>query len=216
MDACLMSMVEVIYQVRDLTKVVVASEEEEPQFGWPYHSILSSLAETPGITPEQFGQEIVRCYIDSYKGRSHFGVTQSAIRTSSISDFVAVIDKLSKALLNVITTEQGRQKVLLARFSATQFRGKYGGNYVDLCHFCDLLSKEMKKTKVETFARETVETAKDCVIENGHLGNRLAKSSGISIYFPLNLPPSPRYDSLDFANACCWPGLLKKLHSLRG
>src|SRR5205823_6865956 len=44
MDACLMSMVEVAYQIRGAASVMVGSEQTEPGEGWPYDSILRALA----------------------------------------------------------------------------------------------------------------------------------------------------------------------------
>ncbi len=42
-DACLMSMLEVQYQVRTCSQVMVASQEVEPADGWPYEGILCKL-----------------------------------------------------------------------------------------------------------------------------------------------------------------------------
>jgi clostripain len=47
-DACLMHMIEVVYQVRANAGVSVGSEEPEPGDGWPYHTILNDLT---GTTP---------------------------------------------------------------------------------------------------------------------------------------------------------------------
>lgn len=52
MDACLMSMAEVAYQLRDVADYSVASEESEPGDGWPYDRILKALAAKPTMTPE--------------------------------------------------------------------------------------------------------------------------------------------------------------------
>ena len=52
MDACLMSMVEVAYQMRDAVDYSVGSEESEPNEGWPYDRILKALAANPAMTPE--------------------------------------------------------------------------------------------------------------------------------------------------------------------
>jgi hypothetical protein len=60
MDACLMSMVEVAYQVRDSVRVTVGSEEVEPSDGWPYDSILKELASKPEMTAEELAAVIVK------------------------------------------------------------------------------------------------------------------------------------------------------------
>ncbi len=43
MDACLMAMIEVQYQVRKFADIMVASQEVEPMKGWPYDTILGDL-----------------------------------------------------------------------------------------------------------------------------------------------------------------------------
>src|SRR5690349_13087120 len=47
MDACLMTMLEVAYQLRDHAKVLVGSEELEPGPGWPHAAILGDLSKNP-------------------------------------------------------------------------------------------------------------------------------------------------------------------------
>ncbi|MBW1976006.1 MAG: hypothetical protein JRI45_10640 [Deltaproteobacteria bacterium] len=69
MDACLMNMVEVAYQLKDCVYVMVGSEEEEPFDGWPYDKVLQVLKNRPGRHPKTMGKEIVREYIKSYRGK---------------------------------------------------------------------------------------------------------------------------------------------------
>src|SRR6185369_18078988 len=77
MDACLMSMVEVYYQMRGLADYSVGSEESEPGDGWPYDRILKALAAKPAMTPEELAKAIVSQYLASYKSGDN--VTQSAL-----------------------------------------------------------------------------------------------------------------------------------------
>jgi len=118
-------------------------------------------------------------------------------------------------LLNIASTNEGLKKIIFARFASITFRGKYGGNYIDLGHFCGLLSSEFKGTDIDDLATKVVETVKSSVIESGQLGDRLAKATGISIYFPFNSPPNSYYKDLDFAKACVWLDLLEKIHDER-
>jgi len=66
MDACLMAMTEVAYQIKDCADILVASEENEPGDGWPYDTILAQLVSNPHISPEQLAADIVDKYIVSY------------------------------------------------------------------------------------------------------------------------------------------------------
>src|SRR6185503_11046291 len=49
-DACLMSMIEVAYQLRGLAGHIVASEEVEPGDGWPYDKVIADLAANPNAS----------------------------------------------------------------------------------------------------------------------------------------------------------------------
>jgi len=51
MDACLMSMIEVAYQVRECADYMVGSQEVEEGTGWPYALILRELVDAPDMSP---------------------------------------------------------------------------------------------------------------------------------------------------------------------
>ncbi|MBI2525262.1 MAG: hypothetical protein HYV93_04700 [Candidatus Rokubacteria bacterium] len=55
MDACLMTMIEVAYQLRDHAQILMGSEEIEPGAGWPDAAILGDLAAKPTVGPEELG-----------------------------------------------------------------------------------------------------------------------------------------------------------------
>ena len=98
MDACLMNMVEVAYQLRESVNVIVGSEIEEPFDGWPYSEILNRLTVCPRQDAVTFARWIVKSYLASYKGKGET-VTQSALDLGHIDDMMAKIDALSKAFL---------------------------------------------------------------------------------------------------------------------
>jgi len=91
MDACLMQMLEVAYQLRDCVDFMVGSEEEEPVDGWPYDLILKDLIKKPKVHPKGLSIRVVKEYIKFYRGTRE-DVTQSAISLDKIS---AVIDPLN-------------------------------------------------------------------------------------------------------------------------
>jgi len=75
MDACLMSMAEVGYQVRSSVELTVGSEQTEPVDGWPYDALLAELARNPAMTGRDLSTMIVTKYVASYRRDP---VTQSA------------------------------------------------------------------------------------------------------------------------------------------
>jgi len=65
-DACLMSMAEVAYEIRQHASVMVASEKGIPLAGWPYHTILADLVASPTMSASQLGSVTVSRYYQSY------------------------------------------------------------------------------------------------------------------------------------------------------
>jgi len=67
LDACLMGMIEVAYEIKDTgAQVMVASPIEVPISGWPYDTILAALTSNPTYTPAQFGAVITSLWHQSY------------------------------------------------------------------------------------------------------------------------------------------------------
>ncbi|MEM7580490.1 MAG: clostripain-related cysteine peptidase [Cyanobacteria bacterium P01_A01_bin.80] len=87
MDACLMSMVEVAYQLRANANCLVASQEVEPMYGWPYTAILQDLTANPDMTSVSLAKLIVQKYGLHYSEGLRGGgidITQSAINLKEI------------------------------------------------------------------------------------------------------------------------------------
>jgi len=105
-DACLMGMVEIAYELRDVCDFLIASEETEPGQGMPYQDTLRPLKNTPGITPRRAAQEMVLAYVKSFaqggsqttKKLGGAPVTKAAYDLSRIQPLVQLLDKLGVAL----------------------------------------------------------------------------------------------------------------------
>jgi hypothetical protein len=100
MDACLMSNLEVAYQVAPYVNYIVASEEEEPGEGWPYESMLKILVDKPDIEIADYSSQLVKAYIDYYKNIDKMGVTQSAFDLSKVKEASKTMDVLGKILID--------------------------------------------------------------------------------------------------------------------
>ena len=93
-DECLMSTVEVAYALRDLTRIMVASEEVVPGEGMDYKAALSVFeARDAGLVD---GDDLARSMVESY-ARRHGGTgkgitdTLAATRTAGLSDLAGAI-----------------------------------------------------------------------------------------------------------------------------
>jgi hypothetical protein len=202
MDACLMSMGEVAYQIRDSAAFLVGSEQTEPGEGWPYNTVLAALAKTPAMAPADFAKTIVRKYLASYAANA--GVTQAACDLARGPQLFTAISALGRALSAGLRNERTLSAIMRARSQVQSYEQK---DNVDLCDLCNLLVGALgKASPISRACRKvlaTVSGAGGVVIEYGSKGKDVANSNGLAIYFPTSAV-SPLYSTLDFARKSGW------------
>lgn len=219
MDACLMTMIEMAYQVKDYAKFLVGSEESEPANGWPYDKVLADLAARPEMEGADLAKVIVKRYAASYGGeKSKENVTQAAIDLSKLDDLVKSIETLSAALLAAPLTKPLRNAVWLARRDATSF---YDDLYVDIHDFAANLIENVEVAGIKAAAAGVMHAieghgATTPIIAEQHAGPDMGRVKGLSIYWPLSKQASSYYAKMDFAKATRWGDVLKTYGATRG
>jgi len=180
-DACLMQMVEVVYQVmgsasRPLVDIAVGSEETEPGDGWDYAATLTALTGNPAMTPAQLATQIVNDYISSYSPT--WDITQSAAKLGLVDELATAIDSFAQAM----TSATGDWTAIsTARSQAQEYYYDY---YIDLYHFAQLVNQDASISQAVRDAASSVMTAvSNAVIAEGHTAS-VANSHGLSIYYP--------------------------------
>jgi len=205
MDACLMNMVEVAYQLRESVQVIVGSEIEEPFDGWPYAEILARLASRPRQDAATLARWIVKSYLASYKGKGET-VTQSALDAGQVSDVVTKIGALSRTLIAALDTDV--KLVMNAWRRSPRF---YDDNYIDLLCFARQLRTKASPDLLST-AYALIAALKPgkgrAILSQGKIGSAVRGTGGLSIYFPGDRI-NPAYRALDFCTDCRWPAFLE-------
>lgn len=203
MDACLMSMGEVVWQVRESVDVTVGSEEVEPGQGWPYDTILADLVRKPSMSPQELSSVIVKRYVASYGASSN--VTQSAVDVAQSAALVTAVDRLAR----VLSANLANSEVKIAIFeSRNQVQSYATPEYIDLKDFCQLLMQNSSHAGMTAACKEVIAALGKTVIANNKKGPRVANSHGVSIYFPTRTI-SNLYTKLDFARKTRWDNMLK-------
>ena len=102
-DACLMGMIEVAYEIRQHSSVMVGSEKSEPNNGWPYDTILPDLKADSDMSARSLGSTIVTRYYQS------FGNSQilSAINLNSVASLVEKTNSFVQTLRNDWNSDMG-------------------------------------------------------------------------------------------------------------
>jgi Clostripain family len=207
MDACLMSTLEVAYQVRAFVKAVVGSEELEPGAGWPYHTLLQELTATPNMDGAALGKVVVRTYVDSYRRRpSQWPITQCAVDTAAVEQFTGTVDALVAALRTRLPA--GWSEILKAQAQATSFEFEM----LDLRAFCRALVAATSDGALKTQAQKLVGALAPggYVLAEGHLGPKVEGCGGVSLYLPspTSSSVSQYYKDLSFAKRHRWDEFL--------
>lgn len=205
MDACLMSMVEVVYQLRDSVMYAVGSEQTEPGDGWPYDLILGELAKQPGMSPGDLSKVIVNQYLASYSPAEP--VTQSAFDLSQSAVMATAADQLAKALMGNLNNAAVRGAMRDARDQVQYYEDL---DYVDLVDLSSLLQSQIDVPAIKNACQAVLDAARlgKFVVAAGFKGKPLANSHGVSIYFPTKTL-SPLYAGLDFTKNTAWGGFLR-------
>jgi hypothetical protein len=139
MDACLMGMLEVAYDLKDNAKYLAASEVSISADGWPYNTILADLIDDPSFS----GKELAASTVTRFKAFYEAGSTESSvagINLAGVDDLVTALDNFSDVAVAGIDSNG---KALKASFLATQsvsFPDSSGANpYVDFKDLRDFM-----------------------------------------------------------------------------
>ncbi|HXH07980.1 MAG TPA: clostripain-related cysteine peptidase [Vicinamibacterales bacterium] len=207
MDACLMTMLEVAYQLREHARILVGSEELEPGAGWPHATILGDLVARPAMTPAELGAAVVRRYAEFY-GTDGPDITQSAIDLGKLDDLVGAVDRLARVLLGALSSSSLELALYRAWRQTLRF---FDDLYADLHHFAVNLAAATTRRDVRNAAiavQRAIEAEDGPVIAERHGGRRMAPARGLSIYFPPFRDPAVFYRELDFARRTRWADFL--------
>ncbi len=214
MDACLMSNLEVAYQARPYVKYIVASEESEPNQGWPYTPVLQKLVDAPTLAPADFASHIVAAYIKSYVDMKYKDpVTQSAFDLSRMSAVTEPLDKLANAL--IAHMPKAAREIWSAQRNSARF---WHNTLWDISHFCEELEKKTANKAVRDAAkgvRSALQSgSKQFVLAESHRGASVARCAGATIYLlPAMMEVSPYYGDLKYAKEHRWLAMLKAYHA---
>ena len=227
MDACLMAMVEVAYQLRREAQILVASEEVEPMAGWPYTAILEQLNQRPQQSPEELARTIVRLYGESYSSPT-VEITQSAVRLGRLEPLVAQLRAFVEAVMAhwndpAIPVALERARMRTIRFEDSDYR--------DLVDFLQRVQAELARLRADERVSDTgaidavnqaaasvlalfADPQRTPVLETLVKGQRYLdpdtgqpRVHGLAVYLPDDRV-SVYYDGLDFAESG-WPDLLR-------
>jgi len=205
LDACLMQMTEVVYEISGLTNVpnyMVASQANEWADGWPYDDILAYLTSNPAMDEATLCETIVDDFINDCGGLG----TLSVVDFSTLgSDTVQMINSFAAALM----ASAYQSEIATARSSAQSYSYSSGYRIKDLFDFAQRIDNTVPDCQSE--AQAVMDQINNIISYESHTGSQVANSYGLSIYLPDNAGEyNNEYSTLQFATDTQWDEFLKQ------
>jgi hypothetical protein len=186
-DACLMGMVEVCYELKEVTDVVVGSEMLTPGYGWPYTQLMTYLSTNAEVDPFGLCTELINEYVSYYP---KYMVQLTAVDETLVSEFASSLDNFAETLQADI---YAHKSIIAGARSASQQNHILGTAnvyyYIDLYRFTSLIRQRTQAANVAEKAADLVNKLNDLVFAEAHtarIANLDAKQFGLTINFPPN------------------------------
>lgn len=200
-DACLMSMVEIAYENRDLADYMLASVTSIPNAGWDYTPILENLTTDPDMGAVDLGYVVVDSYVEYYsmcngnglKGMNWAGL--SLLDLSKIPDLAlgpegdGGLNALAEALMPYTTNYSYRGDIISALQSLTPLVQTYGQQFafIDIGVFLSLLGEKIPALgNITSDVSALLEPAVLYVrYVSGEMSGPTINTNGLTVYFPV-------------------------------
>ncbi|MFX1475415.1 MAG: clostripain-related cysteine peptidase [Promethearchaeota archaeon] len=209
-EACLMQHLEVVYELRDLTDYVVASEEWMSLNGFPHEDWLADLVADPDTSPLELSEILVDRYLEAYgPGGRYYSdsmtfPTISAVDTNAIDTVAQRLDDLTTALLPESNLQTYFESLCIARAATQSYVVPF---YTDLGDFAaETILSATEHLHIATLAQHLQHDVDQSVIFEGHFSG-VRDSTGLGFGFttygslPLALLADTQWD--EFMSAFC-------------
>lgn len=213
-DMCLMGMIEVTYEMRDVADYVVSSQYLQWALDAPYfHYIAGIDADT---TPPVLATLFADSYAAAAAAANNMPFTIAAVDMQSLDDLVAAIDALAQALhdnLGEIAFTLDDIAFAVQRYDTIQEdEGEILGRYADLTHLAQLIEQELSAYPEIVAEAQLLQAAIAAhVIAEHHDssgGFDLGNSHGVAIFFPTSTHSYYDGANNDFAIGTDWGAIV--------
>lgn len=203
MDACLMAMVEVAYEIRNYGRVLVASQGFEPGNGWNYTTFLKRLKYSPTMSVQSLAEEIVNGYFSSYS--SGAPLTLSVIDLSRVGNLVQALDDFA----TIVRSDSYSQTLRLISPNLPYVDTEL--DYADIYNFAQALLNTCTTQGCSPSLVQSLQSIQqeltNTVIKNRTSGYYQG-ARGLSIYLPYSRSIESPYSNLAFAQDTAWDDFL--------
>ena len=193
LDACLMGMVEMVYEIQSYAHVFVGSEKVEygcppiclTTSSWRYNEFLSHLRNNPATSRNVLATMIVDTYVDHWSSAwfHDASVTLSAIDLNQIGDLVDSISNLADLLRQ--NMHAYRSEIVTSRGETEEYDFTW---MVDIYHFTERIHANIPDSSIRSACVNFQNALNTAVIhERHHTGSddiSADHAHGLTIWFP--------------------------------
>ncbi len=208
MDMCMMSMLEIGYELSPFVHYMVGSQDCELEYGWDYEAIFKQLGTTI-FEPADLARAIVEAYRYFYstyaiRGTYTHAATALAYIPTLIENFNQVITYLSDHLES---NPQDIAKLKVMRLEIPRFC--LIPMYTDLHSVYEIIETILSDEEAIKTLRQGKNIIKNAVINHCEGAQRIF-AQGLSIYFPVSHIDSSYYQC-QFSQKTRWLEILKMI-----
>ncbi len=191
-DACLMATLETAQAVMPFADYLVASEELEPGSGWDYRSIGSFLAGKPDADGAELGKVIADSFLASNILAEDEAITTMSV--TALDKLPALADAVNEAGWQMLAAVPDKAR-LSAIVKGIHRAENYGGNTPEegYTNMVDIGSMMRGITGVLPEAQRVLEALDEAVVYRV-AGSGRRESTGLSMYYPLQVQGSQEYE----------------------
>lgn len=200
-DACNMCMLELACEIPKYVEFLVASQEEVPDFSFPYDKLLVFGNAKSRSEIAKACRDMPQGYIDAYQDYTRTNATETAsitLSSLSLKDGKLLTEPLSRlahALRGASGDHEKRRAIMEARANSREF---VFGLYVDLYNFCERLISALGRRHIADQnlksaceeIRSAIGSGKDSAFVIANKVSQDEDCHGISIYFPYQTCPT--------------------------
>lgn len=186
-DACLMGQLEVAYELRNDTNLVVFSEESIPESGFPYERFLGDLANKTYWTAADLANSMVIRYNEAYAAGGIYydaaipdtQICLSVVNGSRSTEAAGALNNLVHALLTSTTLRNNYESICAARGATQSFSWP---DFMDLGDFALQLRSALLNAALSNLSLILQEAVAATVQREQHLSG-LPGATGLGLAF---------------------------------
>lgn len=182
-DACLMGLVEVVYDIKDYIRTFVGPQIICPLEGFRYDEILGEIAADPGMNRNECATVIVQTTVDNY-----VDVQPVVYGAADVTYLGQVKQSLDEFIVSFIA--DGERQMLADIRESVQTIPTFGtipsltNEHVDCGDFINRLYEYDANEQTQSLA-----TAYDrLIVASAYWGDDFVHTTGLTIYFPYDYP----------------------------